>query len=111
MTFRVELARRAKQDLDDILTWIERRSPQGALTWSLRWHEVIEQLKSSADSCGLAAESMKHDAQIRQLIFKTRRGLPYRVLFQIEGDLVSIITVRGPGQDFIPPQDLSGPKG
>ncbi len=96
MKFRVELARRAKQDFDDILTWIERRSPEGAEGWARRWQETVNQLSIAAETCMLAPESDRHDSQIYQIVFSTRHGLAYRALFQINGDLVSVITIRGP---------------
>ena len=110
MKFRVALTRRAKYDLDDILTWIERRSQLGAQTWARRWQEIVNQLSTSADACVFAPESAHHDTEIYQIIFKTRRGLPYRALFHIDGDLVSIITIRGPGQDFFEPDEHLEPQ-
>ena len=110
MKFHVVLTRRAKYDLDDILTWIERRSQQGAQTWARRWKKIVDQLSTGADACVLAPESAHHDTEIRQIIFKTRRGLPYRALFHIGGDLVSVITIRGPGQDFFEYDEDLGPQ-
>jgi len=33
MTYHVELTFQAEQDIDHILDWLRRRSPQGAATW------------------------------------------------------------------------------
>ena len=105
MKLRVELSPKAERDVDDILTWIGQRSTKGAHTWSKRWDEVLEQLSNSAGSCGRAPESSKHDAELYQIVFKTRRGLPYRALFTINADVVSVVTVRGPGQDYLSPDE------
>ena len=109
MKLRVELAQRAKNDIDVIIAWIAKHSPQGARTWSHRLQSVLEGLSTSATTCALAPEDGYGDTEIRQLIFKTRRGKPYRILFTIRDDVVFIRHVRGPGQDLVPPGELLGP--
>lgn len=56
--------------------------------------------------CGLAPESENHRDEIRQRIFKTRRGLPYRILFVVRGDVIYLLHVRGPGQDIMAPDEM-----
>jgi hypothetical protein len=69
----------------------------------------VGELRKRADGCGLAPEDAEHDSEIRQIVFKTRSGLPYRALFTIDGDQVHVIHVRGPGQDLIMPGNLRLP--
>ena len=111
MKFHVELTRRAKDDVDVIISWIAKHSPQGARTWSLRLQSVLEALSTTAATCSLAPEDGYGDTEIRQLVFKTRRGKPYRILFTIRDDVVFIRHVRGPGQDLVPLSELTGPNG
>jgi hypothetical protein len=59
-----------------------------------------------AANCGLAPENGYGDAEIRDLVFKTRRGKQYRILFTICGDVVFVRHVRGFGQDLVSPDDL-----
>jgi hypothetical protein len=46
----------------------------------------------------LAPESQDVEFEVRQALFKTRRGCVYRALFFIERSTVYILRVRGPGQ-------------
>ena len=41
MSRRVQLSLRAEQDLDQILNWLQQRSPQGATAWLKRWNETL----------------------------------------------------------------------
>jgi hypothetical protein len=54
----------------------------------------------------LAVESEHVDAEIREVLFKTRRGLVYRLLFTIRQSHVFVLHVRGPGQDWIGSDEL-----
>ena len=110
MPFRVSLTPRAADDLDSILDYIRERSSQGAQTWFTRWLEVYETLKVSADRQPLAPEDADHEEVIRHVVFKTRRGNPYRCLFLIRGQVVHVLHVRGYGQDLVPPDELQLPE-
>jgi plasmid stabilization system protein ParE len=110
MKFRVLLAGRAASDVDEILTCIAERSPQGAAAWSKRWDEITAQLSDRADQNGLAPEGLQYDIEIRHLIFSTRSGQPYRVLFTMGDDAAVVLHVRGPGQDILSLDELDLPR-
>lgn len=99
MKFRVELLTQAEQDLDHILAWLRERSPQGSSAWYQRWLEVLDELEINADIYGRAPEDARHELDIRQIIFKTKSGKPYRAIFTII-DAVFVFCIRGHGQDF-----------
>lgn len=107
MSTEVELSLRAEKDLDDILAWIASRSPQGARMWLARWKEVCRLLSEQPESCLLAPENSDHEEEIRHIVFKTRSGRKYRVLFVIRGNRVFVTNLRGPGQDLVPPDELA----
>lgn len=109
MTYHVELTLQAEQDIDHILDWLRRRSPQGAATWFRRWNQVLADLSKNASSCRLAPENDDHDDEIRNLVFNTRRGKKYRALFVIRENVVFVTNVRGPGQDLVAPDELKLP--
>lgn len=111
MSAEVELSFRAVRDLDDILTWIADRSPQGARIWLARWKEVCTILSERPESCLLAPENSDHEEEIRHVVFKTRNGRKYRALFVIRGYQVFVTNLRGPGQDLVPPGELVVPNG
>ena len=109
MMFSVILLPQAERDLDQIIGWIKNRSPQGASTWFQRWLEVLELLERSPLNCGLAPEDEDHDQVIRQVLFKTRRGRPYRALFTIRSESVYVLHIRGPGQRRLRPSEFDNP--
>src|SRR5690349_5858249 len=110
MSFRVKLHPLAQEDLDVILDWLSKRSPEAAMTWYSRWEDVLQELGADADKCSLAPESEGCKREVRQVIFKTRRGREYRVLFTFDDQAaVVILHVRGPGQDLLDPEELREP--
>ena len=106
MTYHVRVLTRAQHDVADCYNYIAERSPQGAASWFNRFAETRDRLATDADQRPLAWESAYVDYEIREMLFKTRRGKPYRILFTIQGDQVLVLRVRGPGQDYIPGAEL-----
>lgn len=106
MTFAVRELPKARQDKDSIFSWLNNRSPNGALTWLSAYDAQTELLKHNALSLAIAPESTECDVEVRQCLFKTRRGRVYRILFMVEERDVLILRVRGPGQASIEPADL-----
>ena len=101
MKYSVVVLPTAEDDLNGILLWLNERSPSGALTWLKRWEEVVLNLAHDPDRCGLAPESEHHPTTIRQIVFRTRKGNPYRALFAVKDDAVFVIHVRGMGQKTV----------
>jgi plasmid stabilization system protein ParE len=106
VTLRVYLTEAAKADIRAILRWIEQRSPAGALAWHQTWQQALATLEQRVDDLGLAPESADHREAIRQFIFKTKHGRPYRALFAIRERDVFVLHVRGPGQDLLRPEEF-----
>jgi len=111
MKFNAELLWRAERDVDHILTWLTERSPKGAASWLRRWDQTFAILESSADEYGLAPENEGHPLEIRQIMFRTRKGRDYRALYTIRGNDVYVMHIRAPGQDLVPPEELQLPIG
>jgi len=109
MIFQVKSLRRARQDVDSILEYIAGRSPQGAAAWARAYDKALVMLESSADRYPLAVENEHVEYEIREILFKTRRGLFYRALFTIREQEVFILHVRGPGQEFLKEEELLPP--
>jgi plasmid stabilization system protein ParE len=99
MKFKVVTPRAAERDFNGILEYIASRSKAGAEAWASAFDKALARLEESADSCPLALENDFVDFEVRESLFKTRRGLIYRILFTIHEDTVIILHVRGPG-DF-----------
>jgi len=98
MTHRIVVQPVAAEDLRQLFLWIAERPPEGADRWYRQWLKAVESLQRNPLVYGLAPESDYVDVDIRQVLFRTRQGRTYRALFSIEGDVVRILHVRGPGQ-------------
>jgi toxin ParE1/3/4 len=101
MTYDLLLVPQADADVGNIIRYLSVRSPQGAIAWCERWEQVLAELENNPLSYGLAPESAGRQADIRQFLFKTRRGRTYRALFTVVGRGVYILHVRGPGQSIL----------
>jgi plasmid stabilization system protein ParE len=106
VNFDVQLTEAAKEDLRASLRWLQDHSESGAEAWYRRWREILEILATRGGSLGLAPESEGHSEPIRQIIFRTRRGRPYRALFAVRQSKVFVLHIRGPGQDLLSPDQL-----
>ncbi len=45
-------------------------------------------------------------SNLQQQSFKTRHGLPYRLVFTIHEDIVEVVAIRGSGQDWLRPDEI-----
>ncbi len=70
-------------------TQIEKESLQNAVSWYLGLIAAIEKLDELAERCPIATEDMDIQRGIRHLIVGD-----YRVLYVIEGDVVSVLHIR-----------------
>ena len=109
MSYTVIVLPEAEQDADRIYQWIAERSPAGARRWYEQFLAAIRGVASNPKTHGLAPESDRVEREIRQLFFRTRRGLRYRVLFTVTELTVYVLHVRGPGQRLLGPDDFRTP--
>jgi hypothetical protein len=107
MTFNVHELRRAKWDKRHIFEWLFERSPRGATASLDAYDQMIERLRAMADTLPLAHESREFDLEVKQILFKTKRGRIYRAVFHLAGADVYILRVRGPGQAPVGPDELA----
>lgn len=107
MTFRVRTLQRASTDILSITNYIYERSPQGAAAWLDAFEKAKCRLAENADCYSEADENERFEIDVKQSLFKTRRGRVYRIVFTIIRDEVRILRVRGPGQGPITLSDLS----
>ena len=66
---------------------------------------MVARLSKDAPSFASAPETHP-EFDVKQALFKTRKGRVFRALFFVEGDQVYILRVRGPGQDKVEPESL-----
>ena len=107
MNYTVVVLPEAEQDAHRIYRWIAERSPRGADRWYEQFLAALRRLASDAEACALAPENEHVVPEIRQLLFKTKKGLRYRLLFSIAAAAVRVLHVRGPGQQLLGPSELN----
>ena len=107
MKFKVHIQASARKDYNSIIDFIDGRSEAGAIAWGHAFDKALARLEEFADTMALAEEDELVEFDIREVHFKTRRGLVYRAVFTILGDTVHILHVRGPGQDYLGADEIS----
>lgn len=89
MAFTVEIAFRARRDIEEIAAYIAADSPRRSSRWRQRLEGKLRTLTAMPTACGLAPEDEVSGREIRQLLLGS-----YRVLFTIDGSRVLVLTVR-----------------
>lgn len=98
MTYKLLLLPRAERDIDGILGFLVKRSLQGAIAWDQALQAALDSIQSDPLRFSLAPELQGYDREIRQILFKTKRGRVYRALFSVIDVTIYVLHVRGPGQ-------------
>lgn len=106
MSRSLHIADRAHGDIGRIFAWLVRHSVRGAVAWYLAFRSAARRVVANPESYAVAAESHRLSQPVRQAFFKTRRGRPYRIVFEFTEDEVVILRVRGPGQAPLRSPDL-----
>jgi toxin ParE1/3/4 len=98
MAYRVEVTVKAYRDLGRILGWL---LAEHAGETGLRWYDglvnAIETLDELPSRCPKAPENKTSWREVRHLLYGTKPHL-YRVLFTLQGDVVTVLHVRRPKQ-------------
>jgi plasmid stabilization system protein ParE len=107
MPYRVRILKQAQVDVDTIFGWIAAHAPQGAATWYQAFCNAIVDINEDPFLAEIAPECRHLDREIRQRMFRTRRGRNYRILFAVVEDEVRVLRVRGPGQRPVRSDELN----
>ncbi|AMV17633.1 type II toxin-antitoxin system RelE/ParE family toxin [Planctomyces sp. SH-PL14] len=110
MSHAVRILSRARRDIDEIVRHLAGRSVAGAASWIRALDRALKRLSDHAESCSLAAEDEFVAISVREILFKTRRGRVYRMLFTIREGTVFVMHVRAPGRDFVGEGELEDPE-
>jgi plasmid stabilization system protein ParE len=106
MSYIVRVLVHAQADIAKCFAYLSERSPRGAANWFNRFAETRDRLSRDPLRRPVAPESRFVSYEIREVLFKTRKGKPYRILFTVVADEVRILRVRGPGQDELSQEDF-----
>lgn len=92
---------KAEADLGRILSYIAKRSPQGAADWLDAYDAAVEQISRNDWPRLFAKENDHVEEMLYQCFFRTRRGRTYRTIYIVDGSELLIVRVRGPGQQLL----------
>jgi len=106
MKFDVVVLTRADLELNAIANWIGERSIDGAIQWLNAFESAKHSLEKNPFAYGFALENEFVDLEIRQILFGTPHGSRYRAIYHVEGNMVRILHVRGPGQPPLTADDF-----
>jgi plasmid stabilization system protein ParE len=108
MRYAVETSRRAERDIRLATMWYRQRSgsQEVADTWLDAVTDNIASLAEDPLRCPLAYESNWLGVEIRELHFGSGRRKTHRILFQVEGTMVSVIAVRHFAQRDLTSDDI-----
>jgi plasmid stabilization system protein ParE len=110
MSFSVVILPQAESDFQRNFAYIAERSQPGAQAWVNAFRDVLSALERQASICAFAPESQRLHEPVRHILFKTRHGRQYRVLFVIRDDRVYLLHIRGPGQNLMLPDEVQFPE-
>ncbi|MBY0527282.1 MAG: type II toxin-antitoxin system RelE/ParE family toxin [Gemmataceae bacterium] len=105
MPYDVRISARALRDVDEILAWLDRHSPQAAARWHASLLAKVETLESQPEQWPMSKEVAQLGIELRQALFGKRQAV-YRLLFTIDGNLVTVHAVRRGARDWLKPRDL-----
>jgi plasmid stabilization system protein ParE len=106
VNYRLEIHPRAERDAQRIFDWLAARSPAGANRWWTAFRDAAARVLAQPNGYGLAPEAEQVEYELRQFLFKTRRGNTYRGLFVVVDVEVRLLRVRGPGQPPVEADEL-----
>src|SRR6476646_222941 len=98
MSRPLRILERATADVYGIFNWLAPRSVQGAIAWYLAFRRAIDEIAESPQSFAEAPEAGPLGRDLRQALFKTRRGRMYRIVFEFTDSEIFLLRIRGPGQ-------------
>jgi plasmid stabilization system protein ParE len=95
MAYRVEVARRAQADLEELYLWVVERAPQQGARWFNGLERAIVSLDQHPKRYPVAPESFDPNQSVRVLTYG-RKPHAYRVFFMVDDDaqIVRVLHVR-----------------
>jgi plasmid stabilization system protein ParE len=109
MAYRVEIARNAEAELEQLYLWVVARAPQQGAKWFNGLERAVLSLDQHPRRWPVAAESVDPDQPVRVLSYG-RKPHVYRVFFIVDDDarLVRVVHIRRGARRRATPEELSG---
>lgn len=109
MAYRVDIAKCAEAQLEELYLWVLERAPRQGTAWFNRLEQSILSLDLNPERCQMAPESFDPDQPVRVLNFG-RSPHVYRVFFVVDEDanVVRVVHVRRGARQRPTPGELKG---
>jgi plasmid stabilization system protein ParE len=109
MVYRVEVARNAEAELEELYLWVVARAPQQGAKWFNGVERAVLSLGQHPKRCPVAPESIDPDNPIRVLSYG-RKPHVYRIFFTVDDqrNVVRVVHVRRGARRGPIPDELSG---
>ncbi len=101
MAFTIEFSNRARNDIHDIVKYIQQDSPAAATKWRRKLHAKLRILRTTATSFGMAPENEFTRGDVRHLLFGQ-----YRILYVVRDEMAFILTIRHGARQFMSGTDI-----
>ena len=106
MIYQLRMLSPANLDFAAILEWLGNQSVAGANRWVDAFEAACATIAQDPLQQPLAPEDERLGFDVRHMLFATKRGKRYRILFRVVNDEVQILRLRGPGQEILTAQEL-----
>jgi len=94
VSYRIVVTLTARTDAVEAFRWIAEQSPDAAARWYAGFQRAIAKLSRNPERHPVAEEeSEQAGITLRQMLYGRRRGI-YRILFSIQGETVTVHSVR-----------------
>ena len=95
MPYRVDLARNAEAELEELYLWVLERAPQQGAAWFNGLERAVLSLDQHPERCPVAPESLDPTHPVRVLSYG-RKPHVYRVFFTVDhnASVVRVVHVR-----------------
>jgi toxin ParE1/3/4 len=109
MAFRVDIAKSAERQLEELYLWVVDRAPTQGSAWFNGFERAIHSLEQLPKRCRIAPESFDPDLPVRVLTYG-RSPHVYRVFFTVEerANIVRVVHVRRGARQKPAPSELKG---
>ena len=108
MAYRVEIARNAEAELEELYLWVVDRAPQQGARWFNGLERAVLSLSGHPNRCPIAPESHDSQSPVRVLHYG-RKPHVYRVFFTVDdhADVVHVIHLRRGARQPAAPTELT----
>ncbi len=109
MAYRVEIAKGAEAQLEELYVWVVQRAPTQGAAWFNRLERAMLSLDLNPKRCPIAPESFDPDQPVRVLNVG-RSPHVYRVFFTVDdsADVVRVVHIRRGARKGPGPSEIKG---